>query len=88
MSSWNMYNYTLFNVTLQNIDYLRQCHKKIGLADNITMLRANYYPPLKGTFLSSNYQFLLYITIRVWFSHSFPVKFKLIEDANISCLLQ
>lgn len=72
-------------LTLQNRDYLRQCHRKIGLGDNVTTLRANYYPPLKGTFLSSyNHQFLLYITNRVWCSHSFPVKFKLIEDATIS----
>lgn len=31
----------------KNRGYLRQCHKKLGLDDNVSMIRSNYYPPLK-----------------------------------------
>lgn len=55
-------------LTLQNRDYLRQCHKKIGLGDNVTTLRANYYPPLKGTFLSYPSIFIIYNKSGVVFS--------------------
>lgn len=63
--------------TLQNRDYLRQCHKKIGLDGNNTMFRANYYPPLNGTILYSNHQHTTQITNRAWCFRSFPFKFYL-----------